>query len=161
MKRAIQPLYSPADEAKVKPILDVLKTKGVSLRDGKAAPGKKDVLLLFLSEHVTMDSPVADAFIRWNAGRELVIPVNLDGSPAPEVLQAALMARHGLDGRKYGTAELADLIAKAAKGPEKKRLPLVLTLLGVAALAACLWAFRRIPLEPPRGNIDTVELNAE
>ena len=35
-------VYETADEAKVKPILDVLKTKGVSLRDGKAAPGNTE-----------------------------------------------------------------------------------------------------------------------
>ena len=33
--------------------------------------------------------------------------------------------------------------------------------LGVAALAACIWAFKRIPLQQRRGNIDTVELKVE
>ena len=31
----------------------------------------------------------------------------------------------------------------------------------VALLAACLWAFSRIPLEQPRGNVDLVELTPE
>lgn len=34
----------------------------------------------------------------------------------------------------------------------------VVSVVGVAALAACLYAFRRIPLQQERGNIDTVEL---
>lgn len=33
--------------------------------------------------------------------------------------------------------------------------------LGVAALVACIWAFKRIPLQQRRGNIDTVELKVE
>ena len=37
----------------------------------------------------------------------------------------------------------------------------VVYLLGIAVLAACLWAFRRIPLQQPRGNVDTVELSVE
>lgn len=37
----------------------------------------------------------------------------------------------------------------------------VLYVLGLVLLAACLMAFRRIPLEQERGNIDTVELNVE
>ena len=37
----------------------------------------------------------------------------------------------------------------------------VVYVLGVAALAACIWAFKRIPLQQQRGNIDTVELKAD
>ena len=37
----------------------------------------------------------------------------------------------------------------------------VVYLLGLAVLAACLWAFRRIPLQQRRGNVDTVELSVE
>ena len=134
MKRAIYPLYVPADESKVKPILQALRERNVKVRDPKAAAGKKDALLLFLSKDLSADGPAADQFIRLNAGRELVIPVNLDGCTPPEVLQSALMARHGLDGTKYGPQELAERIAKAAAGEKRSRLPLVLSLLGVAAL---------------------------
>ena len=72
MKRAIYPLYAPADESRVKPILDALKKKGVTVR--AADPRKGDALMLFLSENVAADSPEADAFFRLNAGRALVIP---------------------------------------------------------------------------------------
>jgi hypothetical protein len=37
----------------------------------------------------------------------------------------------------------------------------ILSVVGVLALVACLWAFYRIPLEQKRGNIDTVTLEVE
>ena len=134
MKRAIYPLYAPNDESSVRPILDELQKRGFTVRSGQAKAGKDDALLLFLSEAISAEGPEADAFFRLNSGRELVIPVNLDGCTPPKDLQNVLMARHALDGRKYGTAELTELIAKAAAGEKKNRLPLILSLLGVAAL---------------------------
>ena len=38
---------------------------------------------------------------------------------------------------------------------------MIVYVLGVALFVACILAFRRIPLEQRRGNIDTIELNAE
>jgi hypothetical protein len=38
---------------------------------------------------------------------------------------------------------------------------IVVSVVGVIALVACLMAFRRIPLEQERGNIDTVTLNID
>ena len=82
MKRAVYPLYAPADESRVKPILDALEAKGVTVRI--ADPRKGDALVLFLSENVISQGPEADDFFRLNAGRELVIPVTLDRSTPPE-----------------------------------------------------------------------------
>ena len=139
MKRAVYPLYAPADESRVKPILDALKKKGVTVR--AADPRKGDALMLFLSESLSADSPEADQFFRLNAGRALVIPVNLDGSTPPEELQRALMARHTLNGAKYTPEELADRIATAAMGDRRNRLPLILSLAAVALLLLwrCSW----------------------
>ena len=134
MKRAIYPLYASADENTVKPILQALRDRNANVRDPRSKAGQGDALLLFLSKNMVADGPEADAFFRLNAGRELVIPVNLDGCTPPEDLNNALMARHSLDGTKYGPQELAERIAKAAAGEKKSRLPLVLSLLGVAAL---------------------------
>ena len=134
MKRAIYPLYAPNDESRVRPILDDLQKRGFTVRNGQAKAGKDDALVLFLSENISAEGPEADAFFRLNSGRELVIPVNLDGCTPPKDLQNLLMARHALDGRKYGTAELTELIAKAVGGEKKNRLPLILSLLGMAAL---------------------------
>ena len=69
MKRTIYPLYASADEGKVKPILETLRKKGLEVQDSKAAPGKGDVLVLFLSANIGADSPVADDFIRLSAAR--------------------------------------------------------------------------------------------
>ena len=147
MKRAVYPLYAPADESRVKPILDALKAKGVTVR--KDDPRKGDALVLFLSEAVKADSPVVDQFFRLNAGRELVIPVNLDGCTPPEELQRALMARHAIFAQRYAPAELAELIRKAL--PEKRPLPLILALLGAAAFLAvgAILLFRQRQTPPP------------
>ena len=146
MKRAVYPLYTPADESRVKPILDALKAKGVTVR--KDDPRKGDALVLFLSEAVKADSPVVDQFFRLNAGRELVIPVNLDGSTSPEELQNALMARHAIFAQRYAPAELAELIRKAL--PEKRLLPLILSLAAVALLlVGGILLFRQRQTPPP------------
>ena len=147
MKRAVYPLYAPADESRVKPILDALEAKGVTVRT--ADPRKGDALVLFLSEAVKADSPAVDEFFRLNAGRELVIPVNLDGSTPPEELQNALMARHAIFAQRYAPAELAELIRKAL--PEKRPLPLILALLGAAAFLAvgAIHLFRQRQTPPP------------
>ena len=131
----------------MKPILDALKAKGVTVR--KDDPRKGDALVLFLSEAVKADSPVVDQFFRLNAGRELVIPVNLDGSTPPEELQNALMARHAIFAQRYAPAELAELIRKAL--PEKRPLPLILALLGAAAFLAvgAILLFRQRQTPPP------------
>ena len=136
MKRAIYPLYAPADEGKVQPILTALKAKGVAVRDPQAKAGKGDALLLFLSGNFSAEGPEADDFFRLNVGRELVIPVNLDNTMPPETLQNALMARHTLNGAKYGPEELADRIAKAVKGDGKNRLPLILSIAAAVILLA-------------------------
>ena len=136
MKRAIYPLFAAADESKARPILNALKARGVTVRDGKTDPGKEDALLLFLSGALQENDPAAEQFFRFNEGRALIIPVNLDGTTPPESLQNALMARHTLDGAKYGTEELADRIARAAKGDGKSKLPLILSVAAAVILLA-------------------------
>ena len=148
MKRVIYPLFAPADESKVLPILDALQKKGVSVRSRKAVAAKRDVLLLFLSQALTADSPEADEFFRLNAGRELVIPVNLDGSAPPEELQHALMARHAIFAQRYATEELSLRIKEAV--PETKPLPLILSLAAALLLLAVgIFLFWQRPAPPP------------
>ena len=38
---------------------------------------------------------------------------------------------------------------------------IVLVVAGVAVLAACMWAFRRIPLQQERGNVDEIPVTEE
>ncbi len=136
MKRTIFPLYAPVDADAVEPILDALKAQGCSLRDagGSARPG--DALLVFLSRNVTAQSPEADAFFRLQRGRKLIVPVALDGSAPPLEIMNALMARHTLDGQKYGCEELAERIARAVEVERKNRLPLILSLAAAVILMA-------------------------
>ncbi len=159
MKHAIYPLYAPADEGRVRPILDALKAKGVTVRTG--APGREDALLLFLSQNVQAEGPEADAFFRLSPGRALVIPVNLDGSAPPEELQNALLARHGLDGAKYSAPELAERIARSVQGGGGGRLPLILSLVAAAALllvGGLIWWRQKPPEEPAAPVVEaTVE----
>ena len=63
MKRAIYPLYAPSDEGQVKPILNALAARGLTVRTG-AVPGKGDALVLFLSENLADNERVADDFSR-------------------------------------------------------------------------------------------------
>ena len=145
MKRAIYPLYATADESRVRPILEALRQQGVRVRETAAKVGKRDGLLLFLSENVSADSPTADAFFRLSVGRELVIPVDLDGSAPPEELHRALMARHTLDGRKYSAAELAGRIVSPLRIRWK-----IAPLLAAAAAVILLTAAVIILLKPRR-----------
>ena len=158
MKRVIYPLYAPADDDKVAPLLEALRQQGLVVRSAQARPGRQDALVLFLSESITAGSPTLDAFFRLSAGRELVIPVNLDGCTPPEELQNALMARHALDGTKYTAVELAERIAGAAKGEKKSRLPLALA----AAAAVILLAAGGIVLwkNLPRQDAGRIQADA-
>ena len=163
MNRAIYPLYAAADESRVRPILDALAAKGVTVR--KTSPGQGDALVLFLSSHMRGEGPEVNAFFRLSAGRALVIPVNLDGCTPPEELQSALMARHALDGQKYTGEELAGLIANAVE--KKSRLPLILSLTAAAILlfvgGLILWKQRTRPEPeaPVAEATPTVEPTAE
>lgn len=162
MKRAIYPLYAPADEGKVKPILAALREKGAVIQSPEAKCGKADALLLFLSKNVGAEGPEADAFFRLSAGREQVIPVDLDGSTPPEALQNALMARHTLDGTKYGPEELAERIARAVKDERKSRLPLILSAAAAVILLAAVAVILLMPrYEGPPPDPDLVSPPAE
>ena len=150
MKRVIYPLFSAQDESKVSAILGALKKKGVTVRGQADSPARDDALLLFLSKDLKADGPAAEAFFRLNEGRELIIPVNLDGCTPPEDLQDALMARHTISAEKYSEAELAGLIEKALQGGKGSRLPLILSAAAAVILLAVgglfLWRNQPAPV---------------
>ena len=140
MKQTIYPLYTPADAEAVRPILDALRKKGVTVREADE-PKRGDAVLLFLSENLKEDSPAAEQFFAVQAKTATLIPVALDGSTPPELIKNALLARHTIAAERYSAEELADRIASAVR--KKSRLPWII---GIAA--AALWAFilvRRIP----------------
>ncbi len=115
-KRTLYPLFAAQDEPTVRPILDALKKKGFAV--GKAhEPKKNDAVLFFLSKNLEETSPEIDAFLRFDAQKLDVIPVDLDGSTPPALIGNAIMARHSIAAGRYTTEELCDRISDAAKKP--------------------------------------------
>jgi Leucine-rich repeat (LRR) protein len=115
-KHTLYPLFTAEDEQSVRPILDALKNKGVSISEAPV-PKKNSAVLFFLSKHVTEESPVTDAFLRLDAQKLDVIPVNLDGSTPPKLIETAIMARNTIFAERYTLEELVDRIADALKKP--------------------------------------------
>ena len=62
-------------------------------------------------------SPEVDAFLHLDAQKLDVIPVNLDGSTPPQLIESALMARNTIFAERYTTQELCDRIADAFQRP--------------------------------------------
>lgn len=115
-KRTLYPLFTAEDEPVVRPILDALKEKGFAV-DPKQTPKKNGTVLFFLSKYVTAESPITDAFLRLDAQKLDVIPVNLDGSTPPALIENALLARNTIFAERYTAVELVDRIAGALKQP--------------------------------------------
>ena len=115
-KRILYPLYAAEDEPRVLPILDALKENGFSI--GKAdAPKKGGAVLFFLSDKINDASNAIDAFLRFDAEKRDIIPVNLDGSTPPALIGNAIMARNTIFAERYTEKELAGRIADALKKP--------------------------------------------
>ena len=134
MKQPVYPLYVPQDEQAVRPVLDALKQKGVTVREA-GEPKRGDAVVFFLSEHVAEDSPAAAQFVAIQSRTATLIPVMLDGSTPPELIRNALLARHSIAAERYDADELSERIASALK--KKNPLPWII---GIAALAAVLVA---------------------
>ena len=115
-KRTLYPLFAAQDEPVVRPILDALKQNGFAVDQGHA-PKKNGAVLFFLSKNLTEASPEIDEFLRLDAQKCDVIPVNLDGSAPPTLIENAIMARNAIFAERYTTDALADRIADALKGP--------------------------------------------
>jgi hypothetical protein len=115
-KRTLYPLFAAADEQAVRPILDALKEKGFAV-DQENSPKKNGAVLFFLSKNLTDASPEIDRFLQLDAQKSEVIPVNLDGSTPPKLIENAIMARHTIFAERYTTKELVDRIADALKQP--------------------------------------------
>ena len=114
-KGTLYPLFAAQDEPTVRPILDALKGKGFSV--DPARKPKNGVVLFFLSANMREDMPEIDEFLRLDAQKSDVIPVNLDGSAPPELIENAIMARNTIFAERYTAEELVDRIARALKKP--------------------------------------------
>lgn len=132
-KKKLFPLYAASDESKVKPILDALKAQGFPIAADGETPNKGGVMLLFLSEALETDTSVSEAFFAADGKGIDAVPVNLDGSTPPKLLEHALYARNTIFAARYSVEELCARIAEA-KPFEVKRKPLPLILASAAAL---------------------------
>lgn len=116
-KRTLYPLFAAADEQAVRPILDALKGKGFAV-DPEHTPNKNDVVLFFLSAHIEEDAPEIDEFLDLDAQKLDVIPINLDGSTPPALIENAIMARNTIFADRYTEEELVARITDALKKPD-------------------------------------------
>lgn len=133
-KRMIHALYAQADEPRVRPILDALRAKGFATASAERAP-KNAAVLFFLSKNLTEQSQAVDDFLRLDARGAYSIPINLDGSTPPELIDNALLARNTIYAERYSTAELAARVADALKTPSVLRPKLAGWLIAAAAAA--------------------------
>ena len=89
-KKKLFPLFASADKEHVAPILDALKAKGFPIAKESETPNKAGVMLLFLSKRIQDDPALLETFFASDANGVEAVPVNLDGSKAPKVLENAL-----------------------------------------------------------------------
>ena len=134
MKQPVYPLYAPEDAEAVRPVLAALSSRGVTVRKTDK-PKRGDAVVFFLSAHVAEDSPAAAQFFALQAKTKTLIPVLLDGSTPPALIENALMARHRIVAERYSVDELAERITAVLV----KKLPLA-WILGLAAAALAVIA---------------------
>ena len=157
VKPALIPLYAAEDEAKILPVLGALKAKGFAVKAKGTEPEKEDAVLFFLSGNVKDDAPEIDALIQCDAEKRTVIPVRLDGSKAPEVIESAILAKNAVFSERYTPEELAerisDALIKPSGMPKKVRTGLIL-LSAVLLLAGIgIWFFRNAQKAPESADI--------
>ena len=146
VRKKLFPLYAAADAPAVQPILDALRAQGFPVSD--RAPDRRGVLLLFLSDRLSDEQALSETFFRLDAKGFEIVPVNLDGTKPPELIENALYSRNTIFAERYSTEELVNRIVSAKPLQAKKsRLPLVLAL-GAAALllvAAIVLVIKLLP----------------
>ena len=149
-KPRIYPIYAPADTETVLPVLSALEEKGHRLAKEAAAPGKSDVLLLFLSERFSAEETLQERFFSADAPGRTVIPVNLDGSAPSREMERSLFARNTIPARGRSAGELAERIASAEVFRSRPgRLPrFMLVAAAVVLLAGGLWLWRASAPKP-------------
>ena len=109
VRRKFYPLFDPADEEKVRPILDKLKKDGFE-ESSEESPSGRDVVLFFLSKNSKDDSSVTNDFIRYANRSIKFVPVNLDGAPLLSRIQGSIKAVNMVFADRYTTEELVERI---------------------------------------------------
>ena len=155
LKKTVFPLYAAKDEPQVRPILDALSEKGFPV---SAKPDRRGAVLLFLSDRLSDEPQLSETFFRLDAKGFEIVPVNLDGTKPPELIENALYSRNTIFAERYSTGELVSRIASAKPLQAKKsRLPLILAL-GAAALlivAAIILIIKLLPAKETAGEQST------
>lgn len=134
MKR-IDLLCAEQDLEALQPILEQLRSKGVQAVQAQSFSKDRTVLAV-LSENFYADENKTGALLNLiSSGSENVLPLQLDGADIPERIMNSLYSRNIImpdEGRG------ADLIAEriiSALPKRKNRLPLILSIAGIALLA--------------------------
>ena len=147
-RKTIIPLFSPADEAAVRPILEALRAKGFAVSEAAAAR-KKDPVLLFLSAAFAADGALQERFFAAEDAGAAVIPVDLDGAAQPELIRSALMARSAILAQDRTPEEIAARVASAEgfgeKGRPKRLGRALLAAAALLMLGAALWLWKSAP----------------
>ena len=155
LKKTVFPLYAAKDEPQVRPILDALSEKDFPV---SAKPDRRGAVLLFLSDRLSDEPQLSETFFRLDAKGFEIVPVNLDGTKPPELIENALYSRNTIFAERYSTEELVNRIVSAKPLQAKKsRLPLVLAL-GAAALlvvAAVVLILKLLPAKETAAEIPT------
>lgn len=156
-KPTLIPLYAAEDETKISPVLSALKAKGFAVKMKGSEPEKEDAVLFFLSEHVREDAPEIDALIQCDAEKRTVIPVRLDGSKPPAVIDSAILAKNAVFLERYTPDELAERIADAlirpSGIPKKVRTALILLSAVLLLSGIGIWFLRNAGKAPAAADI--------
>ncbi len=138
MSREIKLLFAPEDRELFAPVLEELRSRGLSVSEDTEF-AKNDVILAALSERFYTDGEAVKKLLDClAAGAENVLPLQLDTSPIPDQVKNALYARNIIPASGRDSAQIAERIVSAL--PKKnRRLPVLLSAAAlVLAVAAGL-----------------------
>ena len=135
-KALLKILAVPEDLTKLQGVLDALQAKGVDISEDNGGMGKKDLVLVVLSESFYRDEVrKSRLFDRLAAGAENILPLNLEEMPVPDEIMNLLFARNIITASGRSQEQLAERILSAI--PEKKN-PMTGILVGAVAVLALL-----------------------
>ncbi|MBR0160837.1 MAG: hypothetical protein IJQ02_06135 [Oscillospiraceae bacterium] len=156
----IRLLCAEADRESLQPLLDQLNAKGLHVKEKGGEPEKDDIVLAALSEAFYADSEKTGQLLSLiGAGAENVLPLQTDGAAMPETLKNVLYARNIIPAAERDAVQVAERVV-AALPKKKNRLPLILSVAGVALLAVIgifLWNSSRGEAPEPVATEEVTE----
>ena len=150
MNKNLKLLCSEKDSDALQPLLDALRSKGISASKAGETVHKGDTVLAVISESFLADPALSGSLLDLlGSGQDNVLPLQLDTFRLPENLSNALYSRNII----YSAGREPELIAEriiSALPKKKNRLPLILSIAGVmllALIALIIWRSFK-PSEP-------------